>query len=364
MVAVVGLLSFGCGDDDVAVLNNVAPAAQFKEFVVIPNATGASANTIVVRSINQSNGSTVQVASAATGTTPTMVACHRSTNLIYVSNFNSNNISAFRVDTNGGLSSVAGSPFTGPNGGGARNIHISPNGQFVYVCGSTNMQAYTIQADGTLVANGAAVPMVSGPRNDGVFSNNGSFLHVPVVNGVQTFALNTNTGVATANGNNVIGGISLVNDVSISPAGVLLATCQIAGANNDTVVPFTVSNTGVLTAGATQNVGFDIGMGEVSAEGVFYVGELVNAQIRAFTVNNAGVLTALANSPFSSPGGSGQVRLDPSGKLVFSAPFGVGSLATNVRQSDSSLVPGTGSPFTDNLSDPFVYDFFRVDFQP
>lgn len=357
LIGLTGLLFLGCGSDDETF--TAATAQTIREFIVIPN---LGSNTVSVRAIDIGTGATVHVSAQPTGTTPTMVRTHPTRNIFYVTNTGSNNISGFSIDANGGTSNLPGSPFAGPTG--SRSVHIHPSGQFVYVAGTNTMQTFQVNQDGSLTSIGTvATPAGATPRNDGGFSSNGQFLHIPVNNGVLTFTINQTTGVASTPVNNVIGGIATTNDLSIHPNNtLLLVTCQVAGANNDIIVPFTIGANGVLTAGANQVQTSDVGLGQIARNGIYYVGDLNNPLVRGFNVSAAGVLTAITGSPFSTPGGGSQAGLDPTESLVYSAPNGTG-LAGSRRLTDNTLQPAANSPVTDNMNNVFAFDFFQFVFQ-
>jgi len=106
----------------------------------------------------------------AAGDSPSDMVLDPSGRFVYVSNIDSNNVSAYTINsTNGGLIEVPGSPFAG-GGFGVRAIGVDPTGKFVYLGGVTGsklgdlngwVQAYTIEAlSGALTPIGA--PMRTG----------------------------------------------------------------------------------------------------------------------------------------------------------------------------------------------------------
>jgi 6-phosphogluconolactonase (cycloisomerase 2 family) len=345
----------GCGSDDDT--TTFAPAqTQLVEFVMLPN---FAANTVSVRGINTETGRTAHLSTQPTGTNPRAVRTHPSRNLFFVANQNSNNISGFLLTENGGMNNTPGSPYAGPTG--ATNILIHPSGAFAYVAGDSQIRGYTVAADGSLVPiAGSTLALPQNAEFDGGFSNQGAFLHLPLNNSIQTFSVNPNTGVLTATTNNAVAAGTL-RDLSIHPGGtLLLATVRVAGANNDQVLPFSVNGAGVLTAQATNNLGFDVGFGDVARNGQFYTGNDNLAQIHGFNVNAAtGALTALGGSPFATPGGGVFPGLDPTNSLLFSVSNAGNTLAGSRRLADGTLQAADGTPANDNLSNPVAFDFFQ-----
>jgi 6-phosphogluconolactonase (cycloisomerase 2 family) len=362
MLLLASVGAMGCGTDDsfTPIFNQPNPPNPpnlvVKEFVLTPN---LNAGSVSVRSINLSTGQTQLVSTPAAGTQPTMVRVHPTRNHFYVSNVGSSNITGGSINTDGSTAVLPGSPYTGPAGG--RNVHIHPSGNFLYVAGAAVLQSFQINADGSLTSLGTTATGFA-PRNDGVFTPDGQFLHIPVVDGIQTFSINTGTGVATATTHTTITGAAPVNDISISPDGtLLLVDVQVAGANNDRIAPFTVGAAGALTAQPVNNLSFDVGLGQFAKNGIYYVGDLAdaNARVFGFTVSNVGLLNGITGSPFTAPGGGSQTAPDKTDNFIFSAAQG-SSMTVSKKQADNTLQLSTGSPFTDGITGPFIFDFYQV----
>lgn len=359
----------GCGSDDGAApfgpfpfpqLNNpLPPPAVLREFVITPNPPLAN---VSVRSIDLATGQTQFVATTATGLQPAMVKVNGARRTFYVANFGggtAQSISGFSIATDGTTAPLPGSPYAGPTG--SRNVHIHPSGNFLYVSGTNALQSYRINADNSLTSLGTTATTVS-PRNKGVFTQDGRFMHLPVFSGIQSFSIDVATGLATATTLTTITGAAPVNDVAISPDGTLiLANCQVAGANNDIIAPFNVAPAGALTARPVNNLTFDVGLGEFARNAVYYVGDVTDANNRlfGFTTNNAGLLTSIAGSPFNAPGGGSQAAIDKTDQFVFTAANG-NSMSVSKKLADNTLQLSPGSPITTNINQPFVFDFFLV----
>ena len=350
-----GTVVAGCGNDDSTVFAP-APQAQLFEFILLPN---FAANTVSVRGINTETGQTAHLSTQPTGTNPRAVRTHPSRNLFYVANQNSNNISGFIITEGGGTNNTPGSPYAGPTG--ATNILVHPSGAFAYVAGDSQIRGYTVGADGSLSPiAGSTLALPQNAEFDGGFSSQGAFLHLPLNNSIQTFSVNSSTGVLTATTNNAVAAGTL-RDLSIHPSGTLvLATVRVAGANNDQVLPFTVSAAGVLTAQATNNLGFDVGFGDAARNGQFYVGNDNVAQVHGFNVNAAtGALTAVAGSPFAAVGGGLFPVLDPTNSLVYSVSNAGNTLSGLRRLADGTLQGAAGTPANDNMTNPGAFDYFQ-----
>jgi len=357
------VLSVGCGTDDTTGFfasgtgTQSVPNTELREFVIIPNLNGAN---VSVRSVNLTTGQTQLVSTPSVGTGPSMVKVHPTRNWFYVSNTVNGNISGVGINTDGSTFILPGSPFAGP--AGSRNVHIHPSGKFLYVAGTTQMQSFLINNDGSLTSIGTANGPASNPRNEGAFTADGLFLHVPHITGIQTYALNANTGLATTGAFTTIATAAPVNDLAISPdGGLILANCQVGGANNDIIAPFTVGANGALTAQPVNNLNYDVGLGQFASNGVYYVGDVIDANARVFgyTSNAVGLLTQIVGSPFTTAGGGSQAVIDPTDSFVFTAAQG-NSMSVNRKLPNNTLQPATGSPFTDGLATPFIFDFYTV----
>lgn len=337
-------------------LLTVTPLTE-REFLITPDRVG---NTVSVRQLDLATGQTTLVSTPAVGSGPTMVRVHPTRAHFYVTNFNSNTVSGLTINPDGTTGVLPGSPFA-VTVTGARNVHVHPSGNFLYVAGQTSLESFSIGADGSLTSLGTTATTVA-PRNEGGFTSDGAFLHIPVVSGVQSFSIDAMTGLATATTLTTIPGAAPVNDLAVSPDGsILLVNCQIAGANNDQIVPFTVAADGTLTAQAVNNLAFDVGLGDFASNGVYYVGDVVdgNNRLFGFTVSNVGALTGIAGSPFNAPGGGSQTALDKTGRFVVSAANSSATGCVNQRQADDSVQISAGSPFV-NVASPFIFDFYRV----
>jgi DNA-binding beta-propeller fold protein YncE len=94
---------------------------------------------------------------------PEGVAVDPTGKFVYVTNYGSDNVSAYTIDTHRGLlTEVEGSPFTA--GEGPQGVAIDPTGKFVYV---TNRRSEDVSADVSAYhidqKNGAITPVAGSP---------------------------------------------------------------------------------------------------------------------------------------------------------------------------------------------------------
>ncbi len=87
----------------------------------------------------------------------------------FVTNFGSDNVSAFEFGAGGALSALAGSPYTA--GDGPEGVAVSPDGRHLYTTNffSDDVSGFAIGADGALSALGGS-PFATGGSNPSFFS--------------------------------------------------------------------------------------------------------------------------------------------------------------------------------------------------
>jgi 6-phosphogluconolactonase len=167
---------------------------------------------------------------------------------VYVTNQNSNDVSAFSINVQGGLTRVAGSPFSlGPGVFTPAGITLSPNGAFLYVTdqGSNQVSAFSVnQTTGALTQIGSPVLVGTTPMGI-VVSPNGAFAYVTnqISNFVSVLSIDQGTGALTQSSVSAAG--LRPTGITITPNGSFL---YVANEQSNDVSAFTVnSSTGALT---------------------------------------------------------------------------------------------------------------------
>jgi 6-phosphogluconolactonase len=142
---------------------------------------------------------------------------------VYVANLSGRNTSAYRIDNDGALTTVAGSPF--PTGNGPTSVAVDPLGRFVYETDSGlafgAVLAYTIGHDGALT------PVPGSPFPTGYFSDSidslavdllGRFVYVASVNGnnISAYQIGENGALTPVPGSPFPAG-SFPRSVAVSP---------------------------------------------------------------------------------------------------------------------------------------------------
>lgn len=357
----------GCGDDT-DLVPPLPDQLATVEYIFTPNAGNSNVSS---KNINLTNGSLTDVQLATAGTTPRMVETHPSQRFIYTSNQGSDNISAYAVSGNGGLTQLAGSPFAAPLG--VTTVAVDPSGRFLYATGLTNqIRAYAIGSDGTLSLPVNATLNTAPTLAAAVFTRtaNGLFLNVPGSNAgvasIETFTVNETTGVLSANSiSNIAGGTS-VDGLSLHPSGtVLVASVEDGNAGSSSLLPLTVNAGGSLTQvnASAVALAFDCGNAVVSSTGTAYVGSDSTNNVSAFTVNGTtGALASLAGSPFAVGQLSNFLALSPRGGLLYAVDAANNRMSGLLVGSAGALTVGAGSPNNSQLVFPNLPDFVQFAF--
>ena len=339
--------SVGCGLAGTAV-PGPAPAAG-SEFVFVPNALcapGVANDVMSVLVINPdgsfSNG---PVPLVQTGNEPVWAAVDPFNRFVYVTNLADNTVSAFTLDkTTGMVKAVPGSPFLAGTAPGA--AAVDPSGTFLYVAndGSNNVSGFKINADGSLAkVSGSPFPAGTQPQQ-GIavtagfvyvssqlsndisvysFDNTGSLTQLPTspvklapaltpqpeslaVDPLSQFLFTANMTANNVSAFTVNGNGSLTQAAS-SPFGVGFSSPQylvtdrtgsflyVVNVDNNTVTTYTITpNTGALTQlGAALPTGnFPEGLAVDAANKFLLVANCSDADLSVYSINN-GALTSL-----------------------------------------------------------------------
>jgi 6-phosphogluconolactonase len=132
------------------------PVPSRAEFVYVANAD--SGNVSAYR-IDSGGGMTSVPGSPFAAEIETFsVAVDLQARFVYAANFSANSISAYRIGSDGALTPVPGSPFAAQEG--PVSVTVDPAGEFVYVATSlsNNISAYRIGFERDLSLRGPIIP--------------------------------------------------------------------------------------------------------------------------------------------------------------------------------------------------------------
>ena len=295
----------------------------------------------------------------------TRIAISARGRFLYASNSITNDISAFSIDpSSGNLAPVPGSPFSLESSSPSNSfdfgisLAVTPNGQFLMAGNpaSERITAFRIEADGSLAAVPGS-PFFAGGKPIGMkVSPNGKFLAAGLLGRVGIFGIAPDGSLTSIQGSPFgDGGLGAAAGVDINCKSNLLFVGQ-ANADRITIVgAFSIASDGVLApitgspfvaqAGANSNVPL------LSPDGrLLFVSnqEAVTlpsstATVTVFNVAADGTLTLVPGSPFPAGGFPSGMTTNPAGTLLFTAndqAIGVLSIA-----NDGTLTAVGGSPF-------------------
>jgi 6-phosphogluconolactonase len=289
--------------------------------------------------------------------------------ILFVTNNGSNNVSGYTINpSTGGLAAIPGSPFVNVSAPSA--IAISSNGFFAYAANSraNNVTAFRIGTDGTLLL-GDSTPAAPNPASVGTspralaISQDSRFLYVAnsgsdsvTVFSIGTAGVLTRVPQTTGNSNPVAAGGSAPIAVTTSSPGRFL---YVANSTSNTVTAFQIETSGLLTqvppAGPGTNPISVSGTGPtalaMSSNGQFlYVTNGASNTVTAFHVEPSGLLTLVpptGPNPNPAPTGGATpngIAVAPNGSFLYIAN-GEGNVSAFAIGGNGllTLVPASGT---------------------
>jgi 6-phosphogluconolactonase (cycloisomerase 2 family) len=302
----------------------------------------------------------------AAGTGPTAMAVDPTGKFAYAANTGTSsggNVSAYTIDaTTGALTAVKGSPFsagTEPSG-----VAIDPTGKFAYVSnyGDNDVDAYTIDATtGALTAvKGSPFPTGEEPEYVAI-DPKGKFAYVPNYesNSVSAYAIESDGALKPVKGSPFAAGTETAG-ATVNPSGKFVYAPNYGA---DTVSAYTIESSGALkpVKGSPYVTGSSPTNVVVDPNGKYaYVVDDASSNVSAYAINaTSGALTQVKGSPFTAGTGPEYVAVDPAGKFAYVPNVGSDNISAYAIESTGALKPVKGSPFT-GLKEPAPIVICRV----
>lgn len=293
----------------------------------------------------------------------------------YVANSRTNNVTAFRVSTEGALLLVPPTP-ANPNPAAVdaapSALAMSPDTKHLYVAnnGNDTVTAFDIEVAGALTL----IPSTAGSTNPTAVNGadpasiaipqSGKFLYVANSgsNDVTAFSIGE-TGLlsriapAGANANPISTGGKGPKGVTISPNGSFL---YVANSGSDNLTVFQIGANGLLTlvpAGGNRNPvstgGTTPNALMISLDGRFLYAANGGGNVSAFTIGSDGLLTLVPSAagnlnPVSAGTNPVALTMSPDGQFLYVANQGGRVSAYTVNTETGALTPLTalvGNPF-------------------
>ncbi|HWY21294.1 MAG TPA: beta-propeller fold lactonase family protein [Candidatus Acidoferrum sp.] len=238
------------------------------------------------------------------------IATQGNANFLYAANDGSGTISAYAINPVGGsLARVPGSPFLADGApGGDYSLAASPNGQFLFATAdtATDIHIYSVGSNGSL-SEIAGSPFPTGANSEGL--------------------------KVTPNGKFLVVGENSLKAVGVYSIGVSGALTAVAGS------PFPASASPFdVEVNCAGNLVFVIDNG--SFNGSYSV-------IDAYSMSSGGSLTPIAGEPFYNGTSStnGGLALSPNGQFLFVTDTFSNDISSMSVASDGALSQVAGSPF-------------------
>lgn len=312
---------------------NIMPA-----FAYIAN---ASDQTISGFSVAPSTGLLTSLGSAIpVGNNPHSITTDSLGRYLYVANQGDNSVSAFAINaSNGALTALSGSPYS--VGAQPAGLALDAGGQFLYVANAgdnTISQFIVNQVTGALTSMGNAdvSSLACQAPQSLVVDPRGFRLHLVCANSPQTLSIpfDPSSGNLFVYGS-VWFGHQGGSSIGFHPSGQFVYVVDPVA---QTIDEFTVSQTGVLTAGPVGPIGVNQILASDPLGRFLYGTDSLSNSVQADTIDASGALTQVAGSPFSSGTFPTGVTVDPAGKYLYVVNTNSNSLsAFAINASTGSL---------------------------
>jgi 6-phosphogluconolactonase len=373
------LLASGCGDDGggggFGGLGTIGGGAGTTAIVYVAN---NGSNNVSGYSINTATGglSVLPGSPFANVSTPSAIAVSSNGFFAFAANSQANNVTAFRVGTDGALLLASPTPANlnpAPVGTAPRAVAISKDARFLYVANSRSdsVTVLSIGATGLLTlvpptsgnpnpvaaAGSSPTAIAVAPINRFLYVANSASNTVSVFQ-VEAGGLLTLVPPAGSGTNPVSTGGTAPTALGMSSNGQFL---YVTNSSSNNVTAFQVETNGLLTpippAGSGTNPVSVRGTAPnsiaVSPNGAFLYTANGGGNVSAFSIGSNGLLTLVptsGNTPNPTPAGTGPSALTISqdGQFLYAANRGGGVSAYTITTGTGALVPLTpllGNPF-------------------
>jgi 6-phosphogluconolactonase (cycloisomerase 2 family) len=307
--------------------------------------------SISIFNLNSNTGSlsATGLTLASTEKVPSEISVTPNKQFAYVANFCSNSISAYRINSNGGLSSIGTSI---PTGIAPASIAIDPTGGYVYTANSGDATISGFKIDNT---NGSLTPIASSPISlSGLTplqissSPTTNIMYVSTTGGnssdntIITFGVNASDGSLTPLGSGGVATPPQPSSFVVDPSGkAAIATNQSSGM----LSTFSVSS-GSLSAGSSITTSSAPTWVTVTPNSKYaYVVDQGSNSLSSFTLDVSSA-SLTANGSSVTTGNYPQfVTVDPTGHFVYTVNNSGNTLSAFAIGSSGTLTPVSGSPF-------------------
>lgn len=374
------LFAVGCGDGggDGGTVGGVGGTLGGAGTTSILYVTNNGSDNVSGYSINATSGTLAAIAGSpfSNVSAPSAIVVSSNGFFAYVANHRTNNVTAFRVSTEGALLSVP-STSVNPNpiavDAAPAALAISPDTTHLYVAnhGDDTVTAFNIEAAGALTR----IPQTGGNTNPVAVNGadpssiaipqSGKFLYVANSgsNDVTAFSIGASgllsrIAPSGTDANPISTGGTTPKGMVIAPSGLFL---YVANSGSQTVTVFQIGSNGLLTlvppAGSRSNPistgGTTPNALMISLDGRFLYVANGGGNVSAFTIGSDGLLARLPSSagnlnPVSAGTSPVALTISPDGRFLYVANQGGRVSAYTIDTETGTLAPLTalvGNPF-------------------
>jgi 6-phosphogluconolactonase len=322
--------------------------------------TNSQSNSISAYSIDANTGALNPVSGAATGSGPSSIAIDPSGRFAYVANSNEGSISAYSVDPNTGiLTELQGSPISTGLPPGPAQLTVHPTGKFLYVANNpTGVLAFSINTTTGILTQLPGSPYPTSSSGAIVMDPIGRFVFVGQGNdgSILAYSIDGTTGALTPVSGSPFRADGTSPEVGpVDPTGRFLYVSNNSGVVSGYAID---SKTGALSPVPGSPFPAESPNGaSITPDGRFlYVPNRHNNDVSAYAIDsNTGTLSPLPGSPFLSGSGPIYGTIDPTGSFLYVVNLisdDVSVYAINANTGALSLIPS--SPFAAGIAPVWI----------
>jgi 6-phosphogluconolactonase (cycloisomerase 2 family) len=307
------------------------------------------------------------------------------TALMFVSNSGAGTVSAFTISSSGGLTPVAGSPFTA--GGGAEFMAFDSMHNLLFVSNqnANSLSAFSVNRNSGVLTAAPGSPFATGSRPTGVAAAPAKglvFVGNQNDSTVSAFSINATNGSLTPVLGSPFGNISSPFGLTVDPAGTFLFVANFQDAPSggaNAVSAFLINGNGTLTSVTSQfhtsnPAGLTTPVGIATDGKSLFVGNHMAESVAALQIGANGALSASSLPPPNTNGCSSschnnplRLTVDTMDKFVFATNVQAGTVSTfaisNGSLSQTSTANTGQHPFgvSTDPSNAFLFVANKVD---
>jgi len=278
------------------------------------------------------------------GSQPVAMAITPDGKFFYAVNAGSENVNQYAIATDGTLTQPVPPIATGVQ---PSAMAIDPTERFALVTnkGASTLSVYTITATtGVLAASGSPIVLnITAPQSIAI---NGNFVFVASANAIDVLIYDSTTRTFSFGTGSSIGGGSTANIVALYTPPLTNRLYALDTVSNS-LLTYTVNNTGVLTQAAATPVGSQpAAMVPDAANKFLFVANQGNSNISVFAVDpSTGALTLAATPLVTTEASPNALAYDPVNNFLFVSASGTDRILTYAVTTTNGALTLQGLPF-------------------